>query len=216
METVVPGLIKIGKTGSENFETRMYQLERNGYSNVVGLKRRFAIEVEDYNEKETLIDEIFSKSRVLTSELFALDIDLVIQLLSSLDGKQIFPKTQTKEETFQEATRERSIKEDWALIPDGIYHLERNRKGFGKINASMKVEDGIFIVMAGSICAPAAAGWRPETVKTAPIKDNILQTDVICNSPTMAAWLATGQKTSGWRLWKDESGEIIDSYRKNK
>ena len=39
MTTVVPGLIKIGKTGTDNFENRMYQLERNGYFNVVGLKR---------------------------------------------------------------------------------------------------------------------------------------------------------------------------------
>mgnify|MGYP003304471158 CR=1 FL=1 len=52
MTTVVPGLIKIGKTGSDNFENRMYQLERNGYFNVVGLKRKFAIEVEDYDAKE--------------------------------------------------------------------------------------------------------------------------------------------------------------------
>ena len=43
MTTVVPGLIKIGKTGTSNFESRMYQLERHGYSNVVGLKRHFAI-----------------------------------------------------------------------------------------------------------------------------------------------------------------------------
>ena len=35
MTTVVPGLIKIGKTGSDNFEKRMYQLERNGYFNSV-------------------------------------------------------------------------------------------------------------------------------------------------------------------------------------
>lgn len=49
MTTVVPGLIKIGKTGINNFESRMYHLERNGYSNVVGLKRNFAIEVEDYS-----------------------------------------------------------------------------------------------------------------------------------------------------------------------
>lgn len=35
MTTVVPGLIKIGKTGVDNFEARMYQLERNGYFNVV-------------------------------------------------------------------------------------------------------------------------------------------------------------------------------------
>ena len=39
MSTVVPGLIKIGKTGSDNFESRMYTLERHGYTNVVGLKR---------------------------------------------------------------------------------------------------------------------------------------------------------------------------------
>ena len=51
MTTVVPGLIKIGKTGLNNFESRMYSLERNVFSNVVGLKRKFAIEMEDYYEK---------------------------------------------------------------------------------------------------------------------------------------------------------------------
>lgn len=51
MSTVVPGLIKIGKTGLNNFQARMYILERNGYSNVAGMKREFAIEVEDYDEK---------------------------------------------------------------------------------------------------------------------------------------------------------------------
>ena len=61
MTTVVDGLIKIGKTGSSNFESRMYNLERNGYANVTGLKRRFAIEVEDYDAKEELLDTIFEK-----------------------------------------------------------------------------------------------------------------------------------------------------------
>ena len=110
MTTVVPGLIKIGKTTVDSFDNRMYSLERNGYSNVVGLKRHFAIEVEDYDAKEILLDEIFSKSRVPNTELFALDIDLVVQLLSSFDGKQIYPKTETKEEVFQKATEERNVK----------------------------------------------------------------------------------------------------------
>lgn len=92
MSTVVPGLIKLGKTSSDNFESRMYILERNGYSNVAGLKRKFAIELEDYDKKEKLLDEIFSKSRVPNTELFALDIDLVIHLLSSFEGKQIYPE----------------------------------------------------------------------------------------------------------------------------
>lgn len=97
METVVPGLIKIGKTGSENFEQRMYSLERNGYNNVVGLKRRFAVEVEDYDAKEALLDSLFDRSRLQNSELFALDIDMAIQLLSSFDGRQVYPKNETKE-----------------------------------------------------------------------------------------------------------------------
>ena len=100
MTTVVPGLIKIGKTGTDNFESRMYQLERNGYYNVVGLKRKFAIEVEDYDEKEKLLDEIFAKSNVQGSELFSLDPDLVVQLLSSFEGRQVYPETMTKEEVF--------------------------------------------------------------------------------------------------------------------
>lgn len=32
MTTVVPGLVKKGKTGSENYEKRMYNLEHNGYA----------------------------------------------------------------------------------------------------------------------------------------------------------------------------------------
>ena len=34
MKTVVPGLVKIGKTGLTNLDARMYQLEHNGYFNV--------------------------------------------------------------------------------------------------------------------------------------------------------------------------------------
>lgn len=116
METVVPGLVKIGKTGTGNFEGRMHSLERNGYFNVVGLKRRFAIEVEDYDEKEALLDEIFSKARVPGSELFALDIDLVIQLLASFDGRQVYPEAETREESFDQATEKRHMKDDWTSI----------------------------------------------------------------------------------------------------
>lgn len=214
MTTVVPGLIKIGKTTADNFENRMYGLERNGYFNVVGLKRHFAIEVEDYDEKEVLLDDIFSKSRVPNSELFALDIDLVVQLLSSFDGKQVYPKTETKEEVFQKATKERAVKADWEKIPDGKYYLSQTRKGFGKVEATMRVEDGLFVVEKGSICAPVTADWAPEVRRNAVIKNNILQEDVECNSPSTAGWIAMGKATNGWEVWKNKDGKIIDMYRK--
>lgn len=154
MTTVVPGLVKIGKTGCGNFEQRMYNLERNGYFNVVGLKRRFAIEVEDYDEKEALLDEIFSKSRVPGSELFALDIDLVIQLLSSLEGKQVYPEEETKEDAFNQATEQRSFKDGWSRIPDGEYTMSRKIKGVGTAEAVMVVGGGKFTVRAGARCMP--------------------------------------------------------------
>ena len=216
MSTVVPGLVKIGKTGIDKFESRMYSLERNGYYNVVGLQRRFAIIVEDYDEKEILLDDIFSKSRVEGSELFALDIDLVIQLLSSFDGEQIYPKTMTKDETFGEASKERQIKANWELIPDGEYYLSENVKKFGKVTAKMRVEDGMFIVLAGSGFAPHRQDWEPISRRNAPVKDNILLVDIPCNSPSTAAWIPLGHAGSGWNVWKTADGKPIDIFRKNK
>lgn len=49
MSTVVSGLIKIGKTTIAQFENRMRYLESNGYANITGLKREFAIEVDGYD-----------------------------------------------------------------------------------------------------------------------------------------------------------------------
>ena len=78
MTTVVPGLVKIGKTNTSNFEERMYKLESDGYKNITGLKRLFAIEVEDYDQKEKMLHTIFSKSNIEGTELFAVDKNLVV------------------------------------------------------------------------------------------------------------------------------------------
>lgn len=216
METVVPGLIKIGKTGAENFESRMYNLERHGYNNVVGLKRRFAIEVDDYDEKEALLDSLFEKSRLHNSELFALDVDMVIQLLSSFDGKQIYPQDETKEQTFTAATENRRVKADMALIPDGIYYLNEFKKGFGDIKAKMKVESGVFTVLKGSSCCPVTASWAPAPRVAAVIVNNILEEDMECNSPSTAAWIPMGQASNGWMCWKTADGQPIDVFRQSR
>lgn len=215
MKTVVPGLIKIGETGINNFEGRMATLERNGYSNITGLKRYFAIEVEDYDEKEVMLDEIFSKSRVEDTELFALDVNLVVQLLSSFDGVQVYPETISKEEMFDQATEERRIKADWSRIPDGLYYYQGNRRGFGKFKATKRVEKGNFIVLKGSTCVPSEDRWQPESRRNAHIENNILQEDVVCRSPSTAANVVRGKQTDGWIVWKNTDGIPIDEFRKN-
>ena len=69
---IIPGLIKIGKAESDRFEERMRFLESNGYRNCTGLKRQFAIEVEDYQQVEKDVDEIFKAHQVGNTELFPL------------------------------------------------------------------------------------------------------------------------------------------------
>lgn len=214
MTTVVPGLIKIGKTDLNNFDSRMYNLERHGYANVTGLKRKFAIEVEQYDEKEKLLDEIFSKSRVPGTELFALDIDLVVQLLSSFEGLQVYPKEESKREVFISSTRELEAKSGIELIPNGEYTLSRNVRGFGKVEGILVVEDGELTLKKGAICAPISHKNPPEVVKSAPIENGVLVEDLICNSPSMAAWILVGKNANGWINWKNKNGEPIDIYRK--
>ena len=214
MTTVVPGLIKIGKTDLNNFDSRMYNLERHGYANVTGLKRKFAIEVEQYDEKEKLLDEIFSKSRVPGTELFALDVDLVVQLLSSFEGLQVYPKEESKKEVFISSTRELEAKSGIDLIPNGEYYLSRNVRGFGKVECKLVVEDGELTLKEGAICAPISHKNPPEVVKSAPIENGVLVEDLICSSPSMAAWILVGKNANGWIDWKNRDGKPIDIYRK--
>ncbi len=120
MTTAVSGLVKIGKTGTKNYQERMRFLEANGYYNVTGLRRYFAIELEDYEDKESLLHEIFNKHQVGDSELFALDEDLVKQLLLSFDGKIIYPENIDKEKEFDEVSESRKQSKLFSFYRKGL------------------------------------------------------------------------------------------------
>lgn len=120
MTTSVSGLIKIGQTATGSFQERMRFLEANGYYNVSGLKRFFAIEIDDYQEKERLLHEIFNKQQIGNSELFALDYDLLRQLLLSFEGKIIYPKDVNKEKEFDEVSKAREQGVRFSFYRKGI------------------------------------------------------------------------------------------------
>ncbi|ELL28800.1 hypothetical protein NM77221_1143 [Neisseria meningitidis 77221] len=79
----------------------MRHLENNGYANVAGLERILAVKTDNYKEKENLLHEIFSKSRIGDTELFAVDENLVKRLFLSLRGEIVFPKNETAELEFE-------------------------------------------------------------------------------------------------------------------
>ena len=213
MTTIVDGLIKIGKTKIDQFDNRMYNLEHNGYCNVTGLKRNFAIEVDDYDEKEALLHKIFDKSRVPNTELFALDVNLAVLLLSSLEGTQIYPQisVQTKSDVFTTAAE--SVGD--ASIPEGTYSLKRKIKSYNnkEIKASMKAENGKFIVLAGSdIChigADDISKAMQDRRKKAKVTDGKLMKDEVFNSSSMAAMFVIGYRSNGLVVWKDQNSILL-------
>ncbi len=217
MTTAVPGLIKIGKTGSKNYNQRMYDLEHTGYQNVTALKRFFAIEVEEYDEKETMLHSIFDKSRVANTELFALDVNIVLQLLSSLDGKVIFPK-ETKEEIFNTAVDNSNSK----LIPNGKYVLKRFKKSDNKtVETYADINSGTWTLLKDSILgiiedtgvSKKAKAFR----KGLPLDENgrlLKNVDLGECTPSFAGDLVMNQSVNGWTEWKDKDGNPVDIYRK--
>lgn len=217
MATAVPGLIKIGKTGTLNYETRMYNLEHDGYRNVTALKRAFAIEVDNYNDKESMLHRIFEKSRLSDTELFALDINIAIQLLSSFDGTVIFPKTETKQEIFGDAADSSKSK----LIPDGTYRFQRKKMSDNKtVQATAIIDNGRWTIVKGSVLGiteDVGVSQRGKSIRASlPLDSNgRLLEDVELGecSPSFAGSIVMNQSNNGWTDWKNENGQPIDIYR---
>lgn len=218
MTTAVPGLIKIGKTGSENYKQRMLHLKNNGYRNVTALEPSFAIEVEDYEDKEILLHTIFEKSRVADTELFAVDVNIAKQLLSSFDGTVIYPNDESKKEIFEEAAgNSKSL-----LIPDGEYTLERRKKSDNRtVKATAIVINGNWRIKKDSILGVIEDEGMPQKAKefreSIRIDDKgVLLEDVelgVC-TPSFAGEVVLNQSVNGWQYWKTKKNkQSIDIYR---
>ena len=220
MTTAVPGLIKIGKTGPDNFERRMYNLEHDGYRNVTALRREFAIKVDNYDEKEKLLHTIFEKSQLADTELFAVDVNQVVQLLSSFDGEMVYPKTEGKSEVFVEAADATTSK----LNPDGTYNSVRKKKAGGAvINAKATVKNGCWTILRGSVLSmvESIGGSKKAKEKRAAMEiapDGRLLEDAELGecSPSFAGNVVINGACDGWEEWKNKKGERITIYRKKK
>ena len=90
MTTAVDGIIKIGR--SDNWTRRCQdQLEANGYKNMNGLKTYFVTKVDNQEEIESIMHDIFRESRVSNFEMFAVDKDRAKRVLSKM-GEQVYPE----------------------------------------------------------------------------------------------------------------------------
>ncbi len=120
----ISGLIKIGIAETKQYQERMRHLEHNGYYNVTGLKKFFAIEVEDYKEKERMLHKVLDRycvgSEKSRSELFTFDVELARELLMAFDGRIFYPDIKDKEKEFAELARVSGQNNRFSFYDKGI------------------------------------------------------------------------------------------------
>ena len=211
MTTIVPGLIKIGSTkDKDEYKSRMYILEHNGYCNITGLKRYYAVEVDDYQEQEQELFEIHKSGRVGKTELFAAEIGIVAKQMSRLKGNKIYPEDISEEDVIAEAEDSIAV----SKIPNGLYYATSK-----SYKAEMRVEDGALILCKGSEIIPGDLN-KIKTKKyrqkrnLASIINDVLQEDIVCDAPSEAASIFKCRNTNGWiDCWKTKDGKKIDIFR---
>jgi hypothetical protein len=213
MTTAVKGLVKIGKTGVDNFENRMNHLEGNGYYNVTSLKRSVAIEVEDYHAKEKLIHILLEKSRVGQSELFATDVNVVKQLLLAFEGTLIYPK-QDKEEAFEKAAGAKQDKKKTRSNSGNKNESKNKIKGYTRVPGTVKDLIDAGLLEPGAKLVLSQAGKTREAVVLE--SGAIMFNQVEYSSPSKASTVALGLKANnGWVTWRVESknGKTLGELR---
>jgi hypothetical protein len=169
MTSSVTGLIKIGKTGVDNFQERMRSLEANGYYNVSGLKRYFAMKLNNYSQKEGLLHELFSKHRVGESELFALDFELAKELLLTFEGEIFYPKDLNKETKFSEVSKERKQNAMFSFY----------RKGLKNGDEIVFIKDKSIKAV---VCGEREVLYEEQVLKLSPLTYNIFEQKNMLNA----------------------------------
>lgn len=237
MTCAQPYVVKIGRTEDENsFRTRMNRIEKDGYENFNGWKRKFAIRVDDYEEKEALLHNVFAARRIGKSEAFVLEWEIVQQLMSALEGDVVYPEGESKDAAFDEAVAQYDKEKKDIREPDEtafcssvpgrdlknvseevIFHYRQKTKN-SSWHAKMKVVQGQCVVLAGSVLKELNPN-STQYVKNLRAEhsdiispDDVLLSDVPFSKPSRASSFAYGGSSNGWSDWKDEHGKTLEEY----
>ena len=147
-------------------------------------------------------------------------MNIAVQLLSSFEGAVIYPKEESKEEIFTEATDNNNS----LLIPDGTYTFKRRKKSDGKlVKATVVISGGRWKLLKGSslgISEGPGVSTKAKGVRIRlPLDNNgILLDDFDLGecSPSHAGVVVMNQSINGWASWKNTEGQPVDIYRQRK
>ena len=147
-------------------------------------------------------------------------MNIAVQLLSSFEGAVIYPKEESKEEIFTEATDNNNS----LLIPDGTYTFKRRKKSDRKlVKATVVISGCRWKLLKGSslgISEGSGVSTKAKGVRIRlPLDNNgILLDDFDLGecSPSHAGVVVMNQSINGWASWKNTEGQPVDIYRQRK
>lgn len=205
----VKELCKIGRT--DNLKERKRNIEANGYHNVSGLKLIYAVESEDMVSDENFIKELLKRLRIGDSELYQVNKDSAIMLLSKI-GKVVFPESQILADEIKNEAQENVSSE---VLPSGVYlcNIKVDNKEY---NATLEIINGSLIMKKESNINERFDKLNDSYKRMRElmvVKDGILQDDFEVSSVSAAASLVAGHLKNGWDIWKDHNGYKINKYR---
>lgn len=97
-----------------------------------------------------------------------------------------------------------------------VFFLRRSVKNFGNLNGKMVVKGDKYIVLRGSLCGSCDKKYDQifNQRKKEIIEDNILQNDVVFESPSSAASFVIGKPANGRSEWRNHQNKTLkEMYR---
>ena len=218
MPTKLPGVVYIGHVKNEHYKT--YMDDGRLYDDLgLGIHQQaFAIEVTQCEKKKQMLYDLFAGCRIPESSLFVLEIDIIIQMLLSFDGKVLYPATDNREDLFAMITEYREIRKN---MPHGLYVLlDTENNDSAPIEACAQFSEGRWILLKDSIVAleekPGLSKKARSMRALLPLDDAgkmIDDFDLGHCTPDFAASIVKNQPCDGWLMWKDSDGNLIEKYR---
>ena len=210
-------LVKIGY--SKNPEQRRKELSReSGTPAPYKIYALYAVQ-QKLSDKSLhkLIDTINPELRLSKNkEFYEVSPEIAYNWLEAISQ---ISHTENRLSLYKPKEKRRTIKNPLGNVPkDELFYIKGDKKDGP--NASMKITDGRFVVLAGSKISQINYKSLSQTCRTLRNKylssplNGVIDKDVIFSSPSGAAVFVCGYSVDGYDAWKNCKGKSLSIYRK--
>lgn len=152
--------------------------------------------------KNTYHNTVMKESQISAMEEFIENVKILLNAL----GYKVFEPLDKQDKVENDISADKQPEEV-------VFHLERNIKDVGKVEADgMRTAEG-FVVLKGSHISPVdddtISTALKERRRKANIESEVLKEDMLFSSPSYAAMFVIGKSSNGLTSWKTSDGRLL-------